>query len=95
MDHKEFIKKQAEILKAISNPIRLCLVDKLCKYGKCNVSFFTNCMDVSQSNVSQHLSKLKDLGILENEKVGQTVNYYIKNEKVKKIIEMIMEMENE
>lgn len=95
MDHKEYIIKQSELLKAISNPIRLCLIEKLCKYEKCNVSFFTNCMEVSQSNISQHLTKLKDLGILGNEKVGQTVNYFIKDEKIKKIIELIMENENE
>ena len=48
-------------------------------------------MDASQSLISQNLGKLKDVGILGNFKEGQTVNYYIKNDEIKKIIEVLFE----
>ncbi len=95
MNHKETIISKAELLKAIAHPIRLCLIHKLCELKQCNVSYFTNCMDASQSNISQHLGKLRDLGILGYKKDGQNVNYYIKNREVEKIVKLIMENENE
>ncbi len=94
MEKQEIIKK-AELLKAISNPIRLCLVQKLYQYEVCNVTYFTNCMDVSQSAISQHLSKLRDLGIVGYKKEGQVVNYFIQNEEVKEIIKLLFKGENE
>lgn len=89
MDKKILIQK-AELLKAISNPIRLCLVSKLLNEEKLNVSYFTNCMEVSQSNISQHLAKLRDLNILESEKEGQNVYYSLKNKMIKSIVEIII-----
>ncbi|MGO1580190.1 MAG: ArsR/SmtB family transcription factor [Peptoniphilaceae bacterium] len=91
MDYKENIIKKAELLKAISNPIRLCLVKKLTEEDKLNVTYFTNCMDASQSTISQHLGKLRDLRILDCEKDGKNVNYYIKNEEVRNIIKVLFE----
>ncbi|MDD6919934.1 MAG: metalloregulator ArsR/SmtB family transcription factor [Eubacteriales bacterium] len=95
IEHKEFILSKVELLKAIAHPIRLCLIQRLCENERCNVTFFTNCMDASQSNISQHLGKLKDLGILGSEKEGQAVYYFIKNEEVRKIVEFILGCENE
>ncbi len=91
MENKELIVSKAELLKSISNPVRLCIIKKLCENESCNVSYFTNCMDASQSLISQNLGKLKDVGILGNFKEGQTVNYYIKNDEIKKIIEVLFE----
>lgn len=92
---RNLIIENAELLKAIANPIRLCLILKLCEKDICNVTYFTNCMDVSQSAISQHLAKLRDLGIVGYTKEGLTVNYYLKNQKIRKIIEIIAGEENE
>lgn len=74
-DDELYVMSIAELLKAVSHPARLCIVKKLHLNGECNVSYFTGCMDVSQSGISQHLSKLKDLGIVAARKQG-TENYY-------------------
>lgn len=91
---KEEIIERANLLKAISHPIRLCLVKQLVKLGKLNVTYFTNCMDTSQSNISQHLAKLRDLGILGCEKDGLNVNYFIKNDDVKELIKILFKEKN-
>lgn len=91
MENKDLIISRADLLKSISNPVRLCIVKKLCDCEYCNVSYFTNCMDTSQSNISQNLGKLKDVGILGNFKEGQTVNYYLKNEEIRKIVKLLFE----
>ncbi|WP_036729027.1 MULTISPECIES: helix-turn-helix transcriptional regulator [Peptoniphilus] len=90
---REIIIRNADILKGIANPIRLCLVKKIFENGSCNVSFFTDCMEVSQSNISQHLAKMRDLGILDYKKDGKNVNYFIKNEKINEIIKVLFKEE--
>ncbi|WP_083329054.1 ArsR/SmtB family transcription factor [Peptoniphilus raoultii] len=73
--HIESIKNKAKILKVLSHPIRLCVLDQLIKNGEKNVSEIIFCMGIGQSNLSQHLSKLKDLGIIEGIKEGNQIYY--------------------
>ncbi len=80
------ITKHAELLKAISHPVRLCIVTGLLSDKGCNVSKIEDCLGMPQSTVSQHLSKLKSAGIVEGRRNGTQVNYYVVNEDVKKII---------
>ena len=61
MENKELIISKADLIKSISNPVRLCIVKKLTENETCNVRYLTNCMDISQSGISQHLGKLRDL----------------------------------
>ena len=91
MSYQEFITSKAELLKAISHPIRLCLVKKLSEKESCNVSYFTECMGVNQSTISQHLAKLRDIGIVGCIRDGQNINYYLKNEEVKMIVKLMFE----
>lgn len=95
-EDEKYIVNLAGLLKVISHPARLCIVKKLYFEGSCNVSYFTGCMDVSQSGVSQHLGKLKDLGIVEVRRQGTESYYSLVNRDVKKIIEtFFVEEENE
>jgi ArsR family transcriptional regulator len=55
----------------------------------CNVSKMQSCIDIPQSTLSQHLAKLRNLGILEGQRNGVEVNYYVVSEDVKKIIEVL------
>lgn len=89
--HKEEIYKKSEILKAMSSPIRLCLLVKLIQDGPTNVNDITSCMDVSQSAISQHLSKLKDMNIVESHKEENRIYYSCNREDIKKIINILME----
>lgn len=93
INNKTFTKKEmeqkAEILKAISHPIRLCIVRKLIELEGSNVTTMQNCLEAPQSTVSQHLSKLKAANIVEGERNGTEINYYIINDDVKKIIKAI------
>ena len=80
------IEEQAELLKAISHPIRLCIVTGLMSDKGCNVTKIKGCLNVPQSTVSQHLGKLKSVGIVEGRRNGTEVNYYVINEDIKKIV---------
>jgi DNA-binding transcriptional ArsR family regulator len=88
-EYKNQMIKHAKLFKAIGHPIRLCILSKLCEQGECNVTYFTNCMDASQSNISQHLAKLRDLDVVETRREGTVVWYRIANEEVRQIIGII------
>ncbi len=83
------IEDKAKILKALSHPIRLCIVRGLIENEGYNVSEMQRCLDIPQSTLSQHLSKLKDLNILKVEKNGLERNYYVINKDSKKIIKTL------
>lgn len=89
--HKDQIYKKAELLKALANPVRLCLLEKLVEEGPTSVSDITSCMDVSQSAVSQHLRKLKDMGIVESRKEENRIYYSCDRKDVIKIISCLKE----
>ncbi|MFY9173812.1 MAG: metalloregulator ArsR/SmtB family transcription factor [Peptococcia bacterium] len=87
---KELLTDYAEILKALSHPIRLCIVKKLCLYGECNVTCIQNSLNMPQSTVSQHLSKLKALGIVDGKRQGTEIIYNVVNPKAKLIVDTLM-----
>ncbi|AIQ73106.1 MULTISPECIES: metalloregulator ArsR/SmtB family transcription factor [Paenibacillus] len=80
----------AETLKAIAHPVRLCIIKGLLEKGSCNVSFMQDCLDLPQSTVSQHLQKLRSLGIVETERNGLEINYSVKDEKIKHLIQLFL-----
>lgn len=85
--------ESAEILKALAHPVRLCIVRGLMHKEACNVTYMQECLNLPQSTVSQHLQKLRTMGIVDTERNGLEVNYTLKNEKVKKLIAVFFEEE--
>lgn len=80
----------AELLKVLGHPARLCIVKGLITNEGCNVSFMQNCLNIPQSTVSQHLSKLKAAGIIEGERSGLEIKYKVVNEDAIKIINALL-----
>lgn len=87
----DMIKEKANILKAMAHPIRLCIIKGLLEEEGCNVSRMQGCLDIPQSTISQHLIKLKDLGILEGVRDGLNINYYVINQDARRIIAALFE----
>ena len=76
----------AELLKALAHPVRICIIRGLMKKGSCNVSHMQDCLNLPQSTISQHLQKLKALGIIQGERNGLQVNYKICNQTIINIV---------
>jgi ArsR family transcriptional regulator len=85
----------SELLKVLAHPVRLCIVRGLLTRGKCNVSYMQGCLDMPQSTVSQHLQKLRTAGIVEGERNGLEINYRISDERVEKLIKVLLDEEIE
>lgn len=84
----------ADLLKALAHPVRICIIRGLMNKGSCNVSYMQDCLSLPQSTVSQHLQKLKALGIIEGERNGLEVNYKICNETIINVINAMFPNEN-
>ncbi len=67
----------SKIVKAMSHPTRLFIVDKLKERKHC-VCELTDMIDSDISTVSRHLSVLKNAGILMDEKVKNNVYYSLR-----------------
>jgi len=86
IEDMKFLEEQAELLKVIAHPVRLCIARGLWRSGSCNVSHMQCCLEVPQSTVSQHLAKLRQAGIIEGERNGLEITYRLKDERVKAIL---------
>ncbi|MBN2260221.1 MAG: winged helix-turn-helix transcriptional regulator [Clostridiales bacterium] len=77
----------SEVFKALGHPARVCILSKL-RYESLNVTQMQECLDISQSNISQHLNILKNKGIIFGQRNGSEIFYSLTDDRVKKIIEM-------
>lgn len=84
----------AELLKALAHPVRLCIVKGLLEQGGCNVSHMQECLGLPQSTVSQHLQKLRSMGIVAAERKGLEIKYTVANEQVIQMIRILFEEES-
>ena len=82
--------KEGQILKAISNPLRLRMVSLLMN-DECCVTDITNALGISQSTSSQHLAILKSSGVVYPKRYGTKTCYIVENPEVKKIILILLE----
>ena len=79
-----------EFLKALSDETRLKIIEFLKKGEQCACDIVPYTKK-SQPNVSLHLKKLEEAGILESRKDGTKVLYRIKDQKVAKILKILEE----
>lgn len=70
-------KAKAEIIKALAHPTRLFIVEELSRGERC-VNDLTEMIGVEMPTVSRHLSQLKNVGILLDEKRGSQVFYRLR-----------------
>ena len=68
---------QAKIIKAMSHPTRLFIVDQLSKGERC-VCKLTEMIGDDISTISKHLSVLKNAGLVSDEKRGTQVFYSLR-----------------
>lgn len=65
------------VFKALGDELRLAALLLIRGQGKLCVCELTEAFDVSQPKVSRHLANLRDVGLLDTERQGQWVYYYL------------------
>ncbi|WP_448378165.1 ArsR/SmtB family transcription factor [Fervidobacterium sp.] len=84
------LENAVELLRIIGHPIRLKILQLLKQNGELCVCELLPWLEVSQPNLSQHLSILRLSGLVENNKVGNTIRYRLSNnELLHEILEII------
>ncbi len=91
-ENLEILETEADLLKALAHPIRLAIVKGLMNEEGCNVSEMQHCLQIPQSTLSQHLAKLREADILSSERNGLERNYYVVDEKAKKIVKVLSQL---
>ena len=79
--------KIAEVLKVISHPVRLEVLELLIKEGTLSVADIRSEIEVEQSLLSHHLTKMKDKGVLNFYKKGKHNFYQVAIEEIANIFE--------
>jgi len=79
--NKQIYHMQAEICKALANPIRIEILNLL-KSGEKTVTELANLVGVNQTNLSQHLTILRSKKIVEAKRVGNNVYYSLANPRI-------------
>ena len=85
------INRASRCLKAMSHPLRLKI---LCLLGNQSISVqdIVEQVGTSQSNISQHLSILRDKHILGCKKEANRVYYFIDDKRVSQLIHMMQDV---
>ncbi|MGA0343586.1 MAG: ArsR/SmtB family transcription factor [Arenicellales bacterium] len=78
-------------LKAMGHPLRLKILCILAGGNEISVQDLVDLVGTSQSNISQHLSILRDKGILGSRKDANKVFYRIGDEKILALMETMRE----
>ncbi|HID66231.1 MAG TPA: transcriptional regulator [Aquificaceae bacterium] len=90
--NEEKLEELAEFFKALSHPVRLRIISILIEGKQC-VKNLGELLNLSQPSVSQHLSILRSRGIVGWKREGSIICYYIKDERVKKIYNLLIKEE--
>jgi len=76
----------AQLLKALSHPLRLQIVHGLLHDGCHNVRCMESHTGVSQSCISQHLQRLRAAGVVKAERAGNEVYYRTASRQVGELV---------
>ncbi|MGV3549079.1 ArsR/SmtB family transcription factor [Rhizobium sp.] len=82
------MKTYAAVLNAMSNPKRLEILAQLAT-GESSVTALAERVGLSQSALSQHLSKLRQAHLVSSRRDAQTIYYSVKSPAVAAIIEAL------
>ena len=78
-----------KLFKTLSHPLRFKIVVGLLKKQECNVHTMCDKLNEKQPIISQHLAILRRAKIVETNRNGNQICYYIKDPKIKRLIKLL------
>jgi len=91
MFDENLIHIESDFLRALAQPTRLRILYFLKDGEKCACEIIPR-MKEEQSNISRHLTHMKDAGILESRKEGVSMYYKIKDKRIFSLMSLIDKM---
>lgn len=87
----EEVEKAANMMKAISHPMRLAILGYLGEDKQLSVTEIHQLLNIEQSTASHHLGILKDKGVLASVRKGKNTLYYLRRKNLSKLVRCISE----
>ena len=87
----DILEGTARILRCLGHPLRLQILDVLEKHVECTVTEIHEALGVEQAVASQHLTNMRDKGILARRKDGVHVLYSIGDPRALKVLACVRE----
>ena len=84
-------KLHASICNILSNPKRLEIIDTL-RTREMSVTELADALEISQSNLSQHLALMRQRGILTTRREGLNVFYSLSNPKITQACDLMRQV---
>ena len=82
----------AGILRALANERRLMVLCKLVEWGEASVGSLAVAAGLSQSATSQHLAKMREEGLVDFRREGQTLWYRIAEPRTERLLGTLHEL---
>lgn len=82
----------ANIFRALAHPKRIKIIELLEKQGKTCVCEIATQIQTDQPSVSKHLNILRNAGIIDSEKRGLRVEYWLKTPVVSELLKGVQEI---
>ena len=80
--------QRIELLKAVAHPIRIKILEELAKGVKC-VSDLTEFLEISQPNISQHLTLLRNYRVIDYYIDGRLKCYFLVDPIIPDLLELL------
>jgi DNA-binding transcriptional ArsR family regulator len=91
MINSNLVDLESSFLKALAQPTRLQILYFLRDGEQCQCKIIPR-MKEDQSNISRHLTHMRDMGILESRKEGVSVYYKIKDKRIFRLLHLVDQM---
>jgi len=91
MTERNLYKLHAGICHTLANPKRLEIIDTL-RIREMSVTELANVLEISQSNLSQHLALMRQRGILTSRREGLNVFYSLSNPKITQACDLMRQV---
>ncbi|RMF31146.1 MAG: transcriptional regulator [Bacteroidetes bacterium] len=87
--NQEKLEVSSEILRALTHPLRMKILEFIDANGTINVNRIYNTLNLEQSITSQHLRILRLAGLVTTQREGKFIHYSINYDKLKQCVDSI------
>jgi DNA-binding transcriptional ArsR family regulator len=77
----------SDLLKALADPTRRAVFERLCREGEVTVMHLTEGAGVSQPAISQHLATLRRVGLVHERREGRNIHYSADPRRLAQLVE--------
>lgn len=91
MSDRNLYQLHASICHTLAHPKRLKIIDRL-RVGELSVTELVEALEISQANLSQHLSVMRQKGIVITRREGLKVFYRLSNSKITQACDLMRQV---